>query len=104
MPQLGIEAAGLVRALFREGFAVPLPIAAKDQSLLGKTIRFGKWKAGDLVFFDTSDQGIVDHVGVYLSRGEFIHVHPMKGVVREKIRRYRGSYFGSRRILLYPKD
>jgi len=104
VPQLGIEAAGFVRALFQEGFAVPLPTAAKDQSLLGETIQFGKWKAGDLVFFDTSDQGIVDHVGVYLSRGKFIHVHPMKGVVREKIRRYRGSYFGSRRILLYPKD
>ncbi|MEE2902985.1 MAG: C40 family peptidase [Myxococcota bacterium] len=104
VPQLGVEAAGLVRALYREGFAVPLPIAAKDQSLLGETIRFGKWKAGDLVFFDTYDQGIVDHVGVYISRGEFIHVHPMKGVVREKIRRYRGSYFSSRRILFYPKD
>ena len=102
VPQLGVDAAGLIISLFRDGFSIPMPLVVKDQILLGKPVRFGKWKSGDLLFFDTADNGFADHVGVYINQGEFIHVHPMKGVVRERIRRYRGSYFGSRRILLYP--
>lgn len=41
-------------------------------------------KAGDLVFFDSADEGELCHVGIYLGNGEMID-EQLRGIVKEKV-------------------
>lgn len=53
-----------------EGIAIPRTAAA--QFAAGPTVTRGDLRAGDLVFF-RFEGAEVDHVGVYIGDGEFIH-------------------------------
>lgn len=67
----GFDCSGLasyVHAL--EGFAIPRTAAA--QYAAGRRVGAGELRAGDLVFF-SFDRRNVDHVGVYVGNGEFVH-------------------------------
>jgi cell wall-associated NlpC family hydrolase len=59
----------------REGIAIPR--TALEQSRGGERIDRDALRAGDLVFFRFSGER-VDHVGVYIGAGEFVHA-PGKG-------------------------
>ena len=54
---------------------VRLPRTSVRQAEVGKKISRPQLKAGDLIFFDTSKErkGIVNHVGIYIGGGNFIH-------------------------------
>ncbi len=54
---------------------VRLPRTSVMQAEVGKKVTRAQLKAGDLIFFDTSKErkGIVNHVGIYIGGGNFIH-------------------------------
>ena len=54
---------------------VRLPRTSVRQAEVGKKVTRAQLKAGDLIFFDTSKErkGIVNHVGIYIGSGNFIH-------------------------------
>jgi len=54
---------------------VCLPRTSIGQSRVGKYVARGDLKPGDLLFFDTSRsrRGYVNHVGIYMGGGQFIH-------------------------------
>lgn len=54
---------------------VRLPRTSVKQAEVGKKVTRVQLKAGDLIFFDTSKdrKGIVNHVGIYIGGGNFIH-------------------------------
>ncbi len=54
---------------------VRLPRTSVRQAEVGKKVTRVQLKAGDLIFFDTSKErkGIVNHVGIYIGGGNFIH-------------------------------
>ncbi len=54
---------------------VCLPRTAISQSRVGKYVAKSDLKPGDLIFFDTSRsrRGYVNHVGIYIGNGNFIH-------------------------------
>lgn len=79
--QQGFDCSGL--AVFvhsREGLS--LPRTAAEQFRAGRRVPRESLRAGDLVFFRFSGRG-VDHVGIYVGDGQFVHAPG----ARDKVRR-----------------
>ena len=80
----GVDCSGLTQALYSEVYGIQLPRTSKDQQkgCRKRVKKTRKLRSGDLVFFSPKGKkGEVDHVGVYLKDGRFIHASTSKGVV-----------------------
>ncbi|MBI2373111.1 MAG: C40 family peptidase [Deltaproteobacteria bacterium] len=102
--QAGTDAPGFARALFLDAFAVDLPRTCPDQYRMGQSVPKASLKPGDLLFFDATDDGRVDHVAIFAGDGKLLHASPTKGVVFDKLtdKRFSRAYRGARRVLMYP--
>ena len=80
---------------------ITIPRTSIRQSKFGKHIARKNLKKGDLIFFDTSKRhkGYVNHVGIYLGHGKFIHASSAKKkvVISKLARFYAQRYRGARR-------
>jgi cell wall-associated NlpC family hydrolase len=61
---------------------VHLPRTAAEQSGVGQRVGKGSLKKGDLVFFHTGRSQRVNHVGMYIGNGKFIHASSGGGKVQ----------------------
>lgn len=54
---------------------IQIPRNSRAQAKIGKYVKFEELQKGDMVFFDTNRKkiGRVNHVGIYLEDGKFIH-------------------------------
>jgi cell wall-associated NlpC family hydrolase len=82
---------------------IKIPRRAIEQSKYGKYVPRGKLQPGDLVFFDTSKRrkGYVNHVGIYIGNGKFIHASSAKKkVIITNLDKpfYSKRYKGARRV------
>lgn len=59
--------------VYKNAYGISLPRTSKAQSQTGEKVSKSNLQIGDLVFFDTSKDGRVNHVGVYIGNGDFIH-------------------------------
>jgi cell wall-associated NlpC family hydrolase len=67
------DCSGFVYGTHRE-LGIHLPRTSLNQSQIkAPKISREELQRGDLVFFDTSGGGVVNHSGIYLGNGEFIH-------------------------------
>jgi cell wall-associated NlpC family hydrolase len=67
------DCSGFVYYTFKEN-NITLPRTSRNQAEVeGKKLTKEELQVGDLVFFDTSKKGHVNHSGIYLGNGEFIH-------------------------------
>jgi cell wall-associated NlpC family hydrolase len=66
------DCSGFVYYLFNE-HNISIPRTSIDQSKIGKKLDKSKIRKGDILFFDTSEKGHVNHSGVYLGEDKFIH-------------------------------
>ena len=67
------DCSGFVYAVHKS-LGILLPRTSLDQSQIRATsVSREALKVGDMVFFDTSSQGHVNHVGIYLGQAKFIH-------------------------------
>lgn len=66
------DCSGFVYFLFKKAGS-PIPRTSREQSESGDKIKREDLQKGDMLFFDTSLKGHVNHSGVYLGNGEFIH-------------------------------
>ena len=71
-PGEGFDCSGLTSYIYKNGNGISLPRTAAEQSRASRTINFEQMRPGDLIFFRTSGSA-VNHVGIYVGRGEFIH-------------------------------
>lgn len=77
----GVDCSGLIIAVYRE-FNISMPRTSLDQSKVGKQVKRSKIQPGDLVFFKTSRNRSVSHVGIYIGSGRFIHASTSARKVR----------------------
>lgn len=76
-PSKGLDCSGLVGYVFRSALGIELPRVSRDMAKNGEPVTDrAKLMAGDLVFFGR--KGRVDHVGIYLGDGRFVHA-PRRG-------------------------
>ena len=79
----GVDCSGFVRLIYRHVFHVDLPFVASSQSKLPmfKDIPLEELRTGDLIYFcRTPKRKNINHVGIYLTDGEFAHAIEAKGV------------------------
>lgn len=67
------DCSGLVFTVFREAASVQLPRSAKAIYSAVKIVSSDLIEEGDLVFFKTTGNGQISHVGIYIGRDQFIH-------------------------------
>ena len=59
----GMDCSGLVCTVFN-AYDIPLPRRSIDMSKVGEKLKLKEIKKGDLVFFKTSNRGVINHVGL----------------------------------------
>jgi cell wall-associated NlpC family hydrolase len=94
----GIDCSGLVYRIYRTKFGFDMPRSTEYQSEIGQSIPKSKLRAGDLLFFKT---GIFTrHVGMYVDKGNFLHVSKSKGVMMSNLENpyWRSTYWKTRRV------
>ena len=98
------DCSGFTQKVYRT-VGINLPRVSRSQAKVGKLVRFNELQKGDMVFFDTSHRhkGRVNHVGIYLEDGKFIHAssgnHKVVITSFDKKRFYRNRFLWGRRII-----
>lgn len=94
----GIDCSAFTRRIIASAIHKHLPRTAHEQSHIGRVVRSDELHVGDLVFFKTEPN--VDHVGVYIGNGSFIHASSSQGVTLSHLanRYWRDHYLTARRI------
>ena len=81
---------------------VSLTWGSKAQSKQGTYVSKSNLKAGDLIFFSVSTKGQINHVGIYIGNGQFIHNtigNSFNGVLISNLSSYSNRYITARRVL-----
>ncbi|MDR3090533.1 MAG: C40 family peptidase [Desulfobulbaceae bacterium] len=93
----GVDCSGFTALTFRDVYGVQLPRSAREQAMRGVSVDRDSLLPGDLVFFKRG-RGI-DHVGIYLGNGKFMHASSRQGVTISSMNNayWRGKFLkGSR--------
>jgi cell wall-associated NlpC family hydrolase len=100
-PQGGFDCSGLIGYIFRQAAALSLPRTTRElQAMRGRDVRREALASGDLVFFGA--RGRVNHAGIYVGEGRFVHAPSSGGTVRLDAldgHYWRDSYLGAKRVL-----
>lgn len=98
----GFDCSGFSLYVFNH-FGIRLERVAASQAGQGKKISKSELKKGDLVFFDTNGgKNHINHVGIYIEGGQFIHSSSGRGrVVISDLSQgfYANAYMTARRFL-----
>ena len=100
-PQTGFDCSGLTSYVYKR-HGVSLPRNSAKQAKTGKAIRKARLKPGDLVFFSPNKKSEVDHVGIYIGDGKFIHASSGgKKVIIAKLDNnyFKKAYHSARRVI-----
>lgn len=95
----GVDCSGLVCSVWQE-LGKKLPRTTAEQIKIGIPVPIDKLQSGDLLFFNTSGEG-VSHVGIYAANGLFIHTSTQRGVEWRSLSHpyYARRYLGARRVI-----
>jgi len=75
----GIDCSGFVRSVFAQ-HGISLPRVARDQARVGQEVKWNDLQPGDRLYFACKG-GAVDHAGIYMGNGLFIHSSTGRGGV-----------------------
>ena len=98
------DCSGFTQKVYK-AIGINLPRVSRSQAKVGKLVRFNELQRGDMVFFDTSKRhiGKVNHVGIYLEDGKFIHAssgnHKVVITSFNKKLFYKNRFLWGRRII-----
>jgi cell wall-associated NlpC family hydrolase len=89
----GFDCSGLVMYVYAQ-LGISLPHYAAAQYQVGTPVPRDELQPGDLVFFDA-----LNHVGIYIGGGQFVHAPHTGDVVKiSSLSDFAGSYVGARRL------
>lgn len=73
------DCSGFTKYVYKQN-GITLPRYSGHQAKVGTKVSFDELEKGDLVFFDTEHKfrGKVNHVGIYIGNGKFIHASSAK--------------------------
>ena len=100
----GFDCSGFVKYVFTN-FGVDLERVACNQAKQGAKVSRDNLQAGDLVFFDTNGgHSYINHVGMYIGDGKFIHAASSRSVRKVTITElnrgfYSNAYITARRFI-----
>ena len=99
----GFDCSGFVKVVYEEVFGVRLPHQSSQQSHSPQLVdaSMDSLITGDLVFFSTSGRNrAINHVGIYLGGGRFIHAAQSSGVVVSELEEpyWRSKIIGAKRL------
>lgn len=77
----GVDCSGLTCIIYRTVYGILLDRSSENIYKNCTHISKKHLKEGDLVFFSTGKKQKINHVGIYLKNGYFIHSSTSKGVV-----------------------
>ncbi|MBX3118824.1 MAG: C40 family peptidase [Fimbriimonadaceae bacterium] len=81
MSRSATDCSGFTTQVFAK-HGIKIPRTSREQSKIGTAVSKSALKAGDLVFFHTGRSSRINHVGIYMGGGKFIHSSSGKGSVR----------------------
>jgi cell wall-associated NlpC family hydrolase len=92
------DCSGLVLWAYNKG-GISLPHSSRIQYTYGKSVAYGQWQVGDLLFFGSS-ASTIHHVAMYVGNGDIIQA-PQTGVPVQVVPVSGGGsdYYGSKRIV-----
>lgn len=98
------DCSGFVSYVYQNAAGIELPRVSRDQAKKGKTVAMENLIPGDIVSFDTNGgRNGVNHVGIYIGEGNFIHASSssvMKVTIDSLYSQYySGCYMGATRII-----
>ena len=95
----GVDCSGLTTYVFANS-GINLPRTAIEQSRIGLKVMKDELQAGDLLFFVTGrSTHRINHVGLYIGDGKFIHASSYKHeVIVTKLDDYSSAFAGARRV------
>ncbi|MFR3568204.1 MAG: SH3 domain-containing protein [Paraclostridium sordellii] len=95
------DCSGFTQYVFKNAAGKNLPRVSKEQSKFGQSVNKSNLQKGDLIFFDTDKDGVVNHVGIYIGNNEFIHASSggKKVIISQLNSYYNSVYTNARRVL-----
>lgn len=105
----GFDCSGFVQHVFGEN-GITLGRSSRDQAQEGIPIELSELKPGDLIFFTMRPKkhSSVDHVGLYIGNGQFIHAssYRYREIIIEDLESgaFINRLVGARRILEYTSN
>ncbi len=97
----GMDCSGFARTLYDRVFSIELPHSSVEQYQSSDLQKISKkrMQPGDLIFFADKKKKRINHVGVYLSNGKFIHASSSLGITVSKLSEsyWQKRFVGSKR-------
>ncbi|MBR9861393.1 hypothetical protein GYB22_11730 [bacterium] len=81
----GVDCSGFANVLYEQVFGIELVRVSTDIYHKSKKVKKKNLEQGNLVFFKTNGRSRVNHVGVYLWDGYFVHASTKRGVIISKL-------------------
>ncbi|WP_410771629.1 NlpC/P60 family protein [Fontibacillus sp. BL9] len=72
-PPKYMDCSDFTSSVYKTILGIDIGINTKQQINRGVEVKYNDMKPGDLIFFDWGKNGSVDHVGIYIGDGKFIH-------------------------------
>jgi probable lipoprotein NlpC len=95
----GADCSGFVSSVYMEKEKMYIPRSTTEEYKIGKAIDKNNLAVGDLIFF--GDGKKVNHVGLYVGKGNFIHASTSNGVMVSPLEDnyWKPKYIGAKRYL-----
>ncbi|MBQ1782857.1 MAG: C40 family peptidase [Gammaproteobacteria bacterium] len=102
-PEGGFDCSGLIGFVYRDVAGLTLPRTTRELlAMPAKAITRDQLSAGDLLFFATGNSRSVNHAGIYVGEGRFVHAPSKGGTVRLDYladRYWNRAYLDARRLI-----